>query len=100
MFVSCNQLFLLFCCHRKVLESSLEQTKQLIDSLESASVPLKPHVRLDHEPAPCCEQCSEEVFNILFVLSHKGKYLVYCHHCAKLLDKACIVLKQVSSMYT
>ncbi len=54
------------------------------------------HGRVDDEPAPCCNNCLEEVFNVLFVLTHKGEYLVYCHRCATAMRKSFTVLQQVS----
>ena len=38
----------------------------------------------------------DEVFNILFVVNHRGEYLVYCHKCATSLKKSFAVLQQVS----
>ena len=36
------------------------------------------------------------MFNILFVLNHKGEYRVYCHKCAGAIRKSFTVLQQVS----
>ncbi len=33
---------------------------------------------------------------MLFVLSHKGEYLVFCHKCAMAMEKSFTVLRQVS----
>jgi hypothetical protein len=33
---------------------------------------------------------------VLFVLTHKGEYLVYCHRCATAMRKSFTVLQQVS----
>lgn len=65
--------------------------------LEEACIPLTPHPRIANETAPCCNNCLDEVFNILFVLNHKGEYLVYCHKCAMAMKKSFTVLRQVNN---
>ncbi len=81
---------------RSLLESSLAQTHRLAAHLAEASIPFTPHPRMENETAPCCNNCLDEVFNMLFVLSHKGEYLVYCHKCAMAMEKSFTVLRQVS----
>ncbi len=82
--------------HRSLLESSLAQTHRIMAHLEEAFIPLTPHPRIVNETAPCCNNCLDEVFNILFVLNHKGEYLVYCHKCAMAMKKSFTVLRQVN----
>ncbi len=84
------------CIRRSLLESSLAQTHRLAAHLAAASIPLTPHPRMENETAPCCNNCLDEVFNMLFVLSHKGEYLVFCHKCAMAMEKSFTVLRQVS----
>ena len=43
-----------------------------------------------------CLSPQEEVFNILFVQSHRGEYIVYCHKCAASMRKNFTVLRQVT----
>ena len=48
-----------------------------------------------HTPSLLVYLMQEEVFNILFVLSHRGEYLAYCHRCAGSMRKTFTVLQQV-----
>ena len=84
--------------YRSVLETSLDQCKYLVANMEKAEIPIVWHGRVADEPAPCCHNCLEEVFNILFVLTQKGEYLVYCYRCAVAMRKSFTVLLQVNSM--
>lgn len=84
--------------YRSLLESSLAQTHRIMAHLEEAFIPLIPHPRITNETAPCCNNCLDEVFNILFVLNHKGEYLVYCHKCAMAMKKSFTVLRQVRNV--
>ncbi|CAI8021473.1 Histone demethylase UTY [Geodia barretti] len=79
---------------RSLLESSLAQTNLLVSHLKKAGIPILWHGRLAGESAPYCNDCAEEVFNVLFVLSHRGEYLVYCHRCASSMRKTFTVLQQ------
>ena len=80
---------------RSLLKSSVEQSTKLLEHLSNAHIPVHWQGREEGEPAPCCYNCHDEVFNILFVLSHRGEYLVYCHKCASDMKKAVVVLQQV-----
>lgn len=80
---------------RSLLESSLMQSRLLLAHLDKAGIPVHWHGREPGEPAPSCNNCLDEVFNILFVLHHRGENLVYCHKCATALKKSFTVLQQV-----
>ena len=71
------------------------QNKLLLAHLKKSGVEIHWHGREDGEPTPCCNNCMDEVFNILFVLNCRGEYLVYCHKCASSSLKGFTVLQQV-----
>ena len=89
------ELMLFTCPIRSLLESSLIQSRLLLAHLDKAGIQVHWHGRETGEPAPCCTNCLDEVFNILFVLNHRGEYLVYCHKCATAMKKSFTVLQQV-----
>ena len=80
---------------RSLLKGSLLQSRLLLTHLNKSGIPVHWHGREEGEPAPCCNNCMEEVFNILFVLNQRGEYLVYCHKCASAMKKSFTVLQQV-----
>lgn len=80
---------------RSLLKGSVLQTRLLLTHLNNSGIPIHWHGRELGEATPSCNSCMDEVFNILFVLSHRGEYLVYCHKCASSMKKAFTVLQQV-----
>ncbi|OUC42859.1 tetratricopeptide repeat protein [Trichinella nativa] len=73
----------LFEMVRKTLIQSIAYCQMVLDYVcERLRKELKHHPRIEGENSHYCCVCEVEVFNILFVLPHEDKYIVYCLNCA------------------
>eukprot|EP00731_Ephydatia_muelleri_P029501 Em0021g24a len=72
---------------KDVLESSFNHCQALLSSLKRANIPVVWHGRVKGESSPCCANCLDEVFNILFVTNQNNQYVVFCNTCAGSMKK-------------
>ncbi|XP_070173907.1 lysine-specific demethylase 6A-like isoform X1 [Littorina saxatilis] len=69
---------------KNVCQRSLMQQQLTLDLVQELGKTLNPQLRIENEETYYCEDCEEEVFNILFVKKSKEdhSHLVYCQNCA------------------
>ncbi|CAI4223466.1 unnamed protein product [Auanema sp. JU1783] len=86
----------IFCFIKSQLIRSLAFCKMVADYAMSQGKQLKPQPRTKDEVTHYCTLCEVEVFNILFVKEHNGKFPVYCVYCARRTDLTdFLVLQQI-----
>ncbi|CAE1317944.1 UTX [Acanthosepion pharaonis] len=73
---------MLFEVIKSFLMKSLRQIRMTLDFLEELGIELKWHGRAQNEAAHYCNDCEEEVFDILFVTEQDKKHVVHCQNCA------------------
>lgn len=73
---------MLFEVIKSFLMKSMRQIRMTLDFLEELGIELKWHGRAQNEAAHYCNDCEEEVFDILFVTEQDKKHVVHCQNCA------------------